>query len=581
MPDVVHELSEEETASDDDDDDDYDMSSTYTRSSYFSEYTTDTADFHSHPVRGSKCNGETTSMGYLAAIMNYCRMGDAEMAHSDSTTPVTPQSDPSWDNVKELKRVISVLSPSHAKLVPRVNAHSHHDAATKTLIINLSQVEFLKQFPPVLKSILHKRRVPLLLLNDPTGSLYLRYGVFDLKLGKGSYGLIRLVRPCPASSANGNGVATTKKHRRKLYVVKEFIPRKDIPIDNFVDKIVSEFIIGKSMNYKHVNKCIDLMVCLDNFKVMLVMDCTKGGDLFSYIKSFKQDALGADSDDILTLAQSNCLTLAQVCCFVKQVAKGLLYMHDFGIAHCDIKLENILLDYVNPDEEDVCNPGFHGSNQGNIILKLSDFGKSSVVRTCVDAEEQLYSGPPQGSEHFMAPEEFKVGASYKLTKKDCWAFGVLVALFFRILKKVKTGSLGTEAYLWMTTEGKGKSGKYRDRRFQKYMETTQVASYDDETKEWLVQRQGAFKPIENLFDYSTSMLVDDSTEDDDDDDDDKSKKNGSRNSSRKNSHVAEEDQGALLRKLIIYKLLDPNPDKRMNMEEFLDTDWMVDVECCV
>ncbi|KAG7191634.1 uncharacterized protein KQ657_002903 [Scheffersomyces spartinae] len=583
---ALRQLSEESASDDDDDDDndDYDMSSTYTRTSYFSEYTTDTSDYHTHPVRASKCNG--TSMGYLTALMYYCGLeagGGNSTTDPTTTTVVTPQSDPSWDNVRELQRVMTVISPANLKLIPRLGPNTHHDTSVKNLlIINLPQVEFIKNLLPILKNILHKKKVPLLLLNDSTRSLYLRYGVFDLKLGKGSYGLIRLVRPCN----NNNSTTINTKRRRKLYVVKEFIPRKDISIDSFVDKIISEFIIGKSMNYKHVNRCVDLMICVDNFKIMLVMDCTKGGDLFSYIKSFKQN----DSDNsMLAVVQTNasCLTLAQVCCFIKQIAKGLLYMHDFGVAHCDIKLENILLDYVNTDQGDEdCNHPCNSSsknNQGSIMLKLSDFGKSSVVRTFMDSDEQLYSGPPQGSEHFMAPEEFKPGLAYTLTSKDCWAMGILIALFFRILKKFKTGSVGVEAYMWSSVDGKGKNkdnNKYRDRRFQKYMETRQIANYDDETKEWLIQRPGTFKPIENLFDYTTTLLNDEGDEEDEDEDDNSTDK--IKKSNRKNSHVRDSsDESSLLRKWIIYKLLDPNPDTRMTMAELLDTDWMVDVECCV
>mmetsp|Transcript_51933 Transcript_51933/g.84233 ORF Transcript_51933/g.84233 Transcript_51933/m.84233 type:complete len:380 (-) Transcript_51933:121-1260(-) len=94
-----------------------------------------------------------------------------------------------------------------------------------------------------------------------------------------------------------------------------------------------------------------------------------------------------------------------------QLLTGVTALHEAGIAHRDISLENLLV-----------------NGQGNI--RLIDFGQALSVRApgAGDAREarvpQTLLGLP-GKEHYRAPEVYKA-SSYLSTKLDVFACGVLL-----------------------------------------------------------------------------------------------------------------------------------------------------------
>ena len=89
------------------------------------------------------------------------------------------------------------------------------------------------------------------------------------------------------------------------------------------------------------------------------------------------------------------------CCF-KQILNGVSYLHSQGVAHRDLKLENIYLDHkdhfkvgcltrkalsaVNPDQ-------------------IGDFGASTVYRLPWETTARMSSGLC-GTEPYIAPEQF-------------------------------------------------------------------------------------------------------------------------------------------------------------------------------
>ena len=85
----------------------------------------------------------------------------------------------------------------------------------------------------------------------------------------------------------------------------------------------------------------------------------------------------------------------------KKVIKILIQLRDNGIAHCDIKPENIMI-----------------TSEGEI--KLVDFGFASEL------QEYGFLNKLQGTPHYMAPEiwESQFGKSYQGTDADLFALGV-------------------------------------------------------------------------------------------------------------------------------------------------------------
>jgi protein-serine/threonine kinase len=129
----------------------------------------------------------------------------------------------------------------------------------------------------------------------------------------------------------------------RLYAVKEFRPlEKGESQDDYEKKVKSEFSIAKSLHHPNIVETVRL--CTENGRWNHVMEYCDNGELFGLVDKGLFFKFYKYEDRM---------------CFFKQLVRGVCYLHDHGIAHRDIKLENLLL-----------------SKEG--YLKISDFGVSEV-----------------------------------------------------------------------------------------------------------------------------------------------------------------------------------------------------------
>lgn len=184
-----------------------------------------------------------------------------------------------------------------------------------------------------------------------------------------------------------------------LYAVKEFRGmEKGESADEYVKKVKSEFCIAKSLN--HPNIVETLRLCTHNGRWNAVMEYCNVGDVFS-------------------LAQKGLFRthykLNDRLCFFKQILRGMDYLHSHGIAHRDIKLENILMD-----------------SEGH--LKITDFGVSEVFSGDHPAfrsaagqcgqnmgEVKLCKPGICGSMPYIAPEVVAKESDYDPRAIDVWS----------------------------------------------------------------------------------------------------------------------------------------------------------------
>ncbi|GEQ68419.1 hypothetical protein JCM33374_g2087 [Metschnikowia sp. JCM 33374] len=514
---------------------------------------------HSH-VMLERDRSHTISQ--LSALMGYCGLGPSE--NSESLKKLANEVSRRTFSLLNTDLKIQRLSPT----MRSSDAHFHDS------VIGDHQLELVKQLQTQIRRILDSSSSQTspydLLTNNRT--LWDRYGSIKDIIGRGAYGVIRIV---DSGEAKGD-----PSGRTRTYAVKELQKRppssnkaKETK-DQFIERVISEFIVSSTLNNKHVIRTLDLMITLpeknrvssadlyEEARISQVMDCTSGGDLFHYCKK--------------SITSHEYLSIDEIDCMVKQITKGLWYMHSHGVAHCDLKLENILLENDPNSIKRINN-----KKRCRLNLKISDFGKASVVRTQWDNEEQLStSNIPIGSEPYMAPEEHvKSHGGISLLKKDCWALGVIALILFNIRRSffyksngsqcqleyydTKVGEADTKsygaAYLWQTTEPRSlKLGKYKDAVFGEYVKNAMVSDYDAKTKEWSVHKRGKFIPIETMFDIPAHFQ--DPSYDGDVD-------------------TFEKDDFDL-RKYCTYKLLDINPAKRLHAGGFLKSDWLASVESC-
>lgn len=125
----------------------------------------------------------------------------------------------------------------------------------------------------------------------------------------------------------------------QVFAVKEFRKKGQKEEESeYVNKVKSEYSIAKSL--RHPNIVQSIRLCTHHGRWNHVMEFCPQGEIF-------------------TLVQKRYLTLEDNLCLFKQLLRGVAYLHGHGIAHRDIKLENLLM-----------------TNEGH--LKITDFGVSEV-----------------------------------------------------------------------------------------------------------------------------------------------------------------------------------------------------------
>jgi Ca2+-binding EF-hand superfamily protein len=153
---------------------------------------------------------------------------------------------------------------------------------------------------------------------------------------------------------------------------------------NNLENIKNEIEIMKFCKNDNIVKYIDHFEDFEN--IYIVEEYLKGGDLYTYyVDKFKSNP--------------NEKALKNI---IRQIGNGLKYLHDYGIIHRDIKLQNILL----TDKND------------NPVIKISDFGLSKVTGSKERVSDCL------GTLNFSAPEV--VSRSGYNNKVDIWSLGVLL-----------------------------------------------------------------------------------------------------------------------------------------------------------
>jgi protein-serine/threonine kinase len=129
----------------------------------------------------------------------------------------------------------------------------------------------------------------------------------------------------------------------ELFAVKEFRGKQKTETeDEYEKKVKSEYSISKSLHHPNIVETFSL--CVDNGRWNHVMEYCDHGDLFNLVKHGHLKTEARSKDRL---------------CLFKQLVQGVHYLHSNGIAHRDIKLENLLI-------------------KGTSTLKITDFGVSEV-----------------------------------------------------------------------------------------------------------------------------------------------------------------------------------------------------------
>lgn len=178
----------------------------------------------------------------------------------------------------------------------------------------------------------------------------------------------------PSGSSNVQVLLARDRKSGKKVVLKVF-PR-DSPMFMTYEE---EIRVQQLCNHPNILKVLDIIY--QESCVVIVLEYCKYGDLYGYIKN-------------------NRMNFSMLISIYRQIVEAVAYLHRKGIAHLDLKLENILIDdHLEP--------------------KLCDFG------CCETPEQRKRSFFNRGTLVYMAPEMFGEGNGDN-RPADIWSLGILL-----------------------------------------------------------------------------------------------------------------------------------------------------------
>ena len=164
-----------------------------------------------------------------------------------------------------------------------------------------------------------------------------KYGKFGKVLGSGAGGSVRLIKRSSDSVT---------------FAVKQFRDRHTFESErDYNKKVTAEFCIGSTLHHGNVIETMDIV----------------------HERGHWYEVMEYAPYDLFAIVMTGKMSKEEVACSFLQIVSGVIYLHSMGLAHRDLKLDNVV---VNE----------HG------IMKIIDFGSASVFRYPFENDIVLASG---------------------------------------------------------------------------------------------------------------------------------------------------------------------------------------------
>lgn len=156
-------------------------------------------------------------------------------------------------------------------------------------------------------------------------SLTSKYGKLGRVLGAGAGGSVRLMK---------------RSEDNTVFAVKEFRARHTYENEkDYVKKLTAEYCIGSSLHHGNVIETLDI-----------IRERARWYEVMEYAPY-----------DLFAIVMTGRMSRAEVACCFLQILSGVTYLHSMGLAHRDLKLDNVVVSE-------------HG------IMKIIDFGSAHVFK---------------------------------------------------------------------------------------------------------------------------------------------------------------------------------------------------------
>ncbi|KAJ5218863.1 uncharacterized protein N7498_000962 [Penicillium cinerascens] len=195
-----------------------------------------------------------------------------------------------------------------------------------------------------------------------------KYGKLGRVLGSGAGGSVRLLK------RNSDGVT---------FAVKQFRDRHSWEsLKEYSKKVTAEFCIGSTLHHGNIIETLDI-----------IQEGSRWYEVMEYAPF-----------DLFAIVMTGKMSKEEIACSFKQILSGVAYLHGMGLAHRDLKLDNVV---VND----------HG------IMKLIDFGSAVVFRYPFEDDIVPASGIV-GSDPYLAPEVYDE-KKYDPRPTDVWSLAII------------------------------------------------------------------------------------------------------------------------------------------------------------
>lgn len=228
-----------------------------------------------------------------------------------------------------------------------------------------------------------------------------RYQIIS-NLGRGAYGTVYKCR----DTLLGDQIVALKFYRRELF-------------ENEITK-------------ERINRELQIAYALRHQNIVSLIDCVREGPFIGFSMEY------VDGGTLFALNQKKTLSTGEIVLLLISISQGLQAIHDAGVVHRDLKLENILLSKTS-------------------LTKISDFGVSAFVSAPTELTQEIKAqngkhlerkilspksrltreGAVIGTLDYIAPELF-VHNSFD-TRSDLYAIGII--LYELIYKKTPFAGL--------------------------------------------------------------------------------------------------------------------------------------------
>ncbi|QPG95006.1 hypothetical protein C2857_007496 [Epichloe festucae Fl1] len=203
---------------------------------------------------------------------------------------------------------------------------------------------------------------------DDDHGLTSKYGKLGKVLGAGAGGSVRLMR---------------RKEDNTVFAVKEFRARHSYETEReYNKKVTAEFCVGSTLHHGNIIETLDIL-----------QEKGRWFEVMEYAPF-----------DLFAIVMTGRMSREEVrCCFL-QILNGVTYLHSVGLAHRDLKLDNVVV-----------------SDKG--IMKIIDFGSAHVFKYPFENDTVPAKGIV-GSDPYLAPEVYD-SKEYDAAAVDIWSLAII------------------------------------------------------------------------------------------------------------------------------------------------------------